>query len=327
MRSLALLLVLAPLVLSGCADSHNRFGDAGGDGGLCGPPSSLFCVSACGSDAGYPAVCTGGSWACPPGTRDITTCPPGCVGAPPMPGCVCRGTSWSCEGGVCPAGLNPWDPSDPLRRCTVEGATCSSGTGDACGGGLFCTCHSGLYDCAVAEPDPVCWCGRQPSEGDRCNEEGASCGECCPTPGGTGWPAMQCVEGHWTSAPCPAIECPVFEIECPVDTSTLLGRSCGAEGVTCGDSCCSSAVSCTGGTWVRGPEADCALCSEYACGEGHCRWDQACGSRCGPDDGIQFYCAPLNEGCSDCSCLILDASQRCEMIDGHPHISELGFCG
>lgn len=225
--------------------------------------------------------------------------------------------------------LDPWNPMDPRNACSVEGATCNSGSGDACGAAMFCTCTRGAWNCAVAEPDPVCWCGRQPAEGDRCAEEGASCGECCPTPGGTGWPAMQCVSGHWETSPCPAVECPMVEpiLECPVDTSTLLGRACAEEGAYCGDSCCSSSVECRAGLWVRGPEADCESCNEYACGEGACREDQYCGSRCGPADGIAFYCAPLGFDCHDCSCLVLDASQRCEMIDGHPHVSQLGFCG
>ncbi len=330
MRSSSFLVLLFPLVLAGCADSHGREGDAGpvGDGGACGTAPFLICVSACGSDAGVGPICTGGAWACPPGTRDLSTCPPTCRGAPPGPGCVCVGTSWSCPNTMCPPDINPWNPTDPHSACSPDGAMCSSGGTDVCGSAMSCRCESGHWNCAVAEPDPVCWCGRQPSAGDRCNMEGASCGECCPTPGGTGWPAMQCVSGHWTAATCPAIECAAVARECPADTAILLGTACPTtEGARCGDPCCSDSVTCFDGVWVRGPEADCALCSEYVCGAGHCRADQTCTSRCGPADGIEYFCAPQVSGCNACSCMPPSSISRCEMIDGHPHVSEIGFCG
>lgn len=154
------------------------------------------------------------------------------------------------------------------------------------------------------------------------------CGECCPTAGGTGWPAMECVEGHWTGAACPEIVCPpIEETSCPVDTSTLLGRSCASEDAACGDPCCSNAVRCEGGTWVPGPDADCLTCNSYACGSGLCNDEQYCRGYCGPADGIDYDCLTLPVGCSDCSCLDLPPSYTCTMIDGHPHVRELGFCG
>jgi hypothetical protein len=231
-------------------------------------------------------------------------------------------------GGMCPAGINPWNPSDPLSACSPEGSTCTSGSGDACGSFMSCTCEMGRWNCAVAEADPVCWCGRQPSEGDRCNEEGMSCGECCPTPGGTGWPAMQCSGGHWTAAACPATTCPpVMVPECPAATRALIGTACSFEGQDCGDPCCSSSITCSGGTWQVGPEADCFACLEYACGEGACRTDQTCTGRCGPADGVVYTCVDRDPSCDDCSCLPPSSLTTCEMIDGHPHVSEVGFCG
>lgn len=229
--------------------------------------------------------------------------------------------------GMCPTDFNPWDPTDPRSACSTEGATCTSGSGDSCGSFMSCTCTSGHWNCAIAEADPVCWCGRQPSEGDRCNEEGMSCGECCPTPGGTGWPAMQCVGGHWTAAACPATLCPVIVPECPAETRVLVGSACAFEGQQCGDPCCSSSISCQGGTWQIGPEADCFACLEYACGGGACRTDQTCTARCGPADGIDYTCVDRDPACGDCSCIPLTSTERCEMIDGHPHVSEIGFCG
>jgi len=298
-----------------------------GDGGRCTGSSSLICVSDCGSDFGAPAICSGTSWVCPPGTVDIFTCPPSCWGPPPA-GCTCDGTEWVCPPTMCPPDVNPWNPDHPGNACSPEGATCNGGSSDECGGGLWCTCESGRWNCAVGEPDPVCWCGREPSEGDRCNDDGMTCGECCPTAGGTGWPAMQCVEGHWTSAACPEIVCPAVAVACPVDTSTVLGRPCAIEEASCGDQCCSNAIVCQGGGWVEGIDADCLTCNSYACGGGLCSDDQYCNSYCGPDDGIDYDCQPLPPtDCHECGCLDLPPGHTCTMIDGHPHVRELGFCG
>ncbi len=324
MRSLRSLALLVPLLLAGCPDSHGR-DDAGphGDGGPCSGSSGLICVASCGGDAGLPPICSGGAWVCPPGTVDIHSCPPTCWGPPP-PGCTCRGTEWVCPPRECPADINPWDPDHPGNACTTEGATCRNGGDSPCGGFMSCTCEGGRWTCLVAEPDPVCWCGREPSEGDACSEEGAVCGECCPAPGG--WAAMACHDGAWTTATCPEIVCPV-DVSCPVETSTLLGRSCSVDGAACGDPCCSNAVRCEGGTWVHGPDADCITCNSHECGGGLCNEHQYCNAFCGPADGIDYDCQPLPDGCSDCSCLDLPPSHTCSMIDGHPHVRELGFCG
>lgn len=229
--------------------------------------------------------------------------------------------------GMCPSDINPWNPMDPHSQCTIEGATCTSGSSDACGSFMSCRCETGHWNCAVAEPDPVCWCGRQPAVGDRCSTDGMACGQCCPTPGGNGWPLMTCVAGHWQAAACTA-DCPAPPpFECPADTAPLVGASCWNEGAHCGDACCADSVTCTGGVWIRGPEADCFACTEYACGEGFCRADQTCRSQCGPTDGIEFLCDERDTTCNDCSCIPLTASQRCEMVDGHPHVSETGICG
>ncbi len=326
MRSSTLFL-LCSLAWLGCSESHGRFVDSGvvDDGGECGPSPALFCVSDCGSDAGYAPICSGGAWVCPPGTRDASTCPPTCWGPPP-PGCECVGTEWVCETGTCPPDLNPWDPRDPHNACAAEGAECTSGGTDPCGGGMWCECRGGLWECAVAEPDPVCWCGRQPSEGDRCSEEGAMCGECCPTPGG--WPAMVCEGGHWTPALCPDVECaPVPAVSCPANTSSVIGHACDVEGASCGDPCCDDAIVCRGGRWEPGPVADCVWCPAWTCGDGACHSNEYCHRSCGPTDGIVYTCEPTPESCSSCDCIPLWGTQRCEMVDGHPHVIDLGFCG
>lgn len=250
----------------------------------------------------------------------------GCAGPRPGDTCACVGGEWRCERMACPPDLNPWDPRDPRGACGVEGAECSSGGPDACGSAMFCTCTRGRWSCAVAEPDPVCWCGREPSEGDRCSEEGATCGECCPTPGGTGWAPMQCVGGHWTAAGCPAIVCPPVEASrCPADTAAALGDPCAPEGASCGHACCDDAIVCEGGAWRPGPVADCAYCPAFECGDGACHGAQLCHHGCGPDDGPVFTCDPLPDDCESCDCVPLWGTQRCETIDGHPHVYDL--CG
>jgi len=203
-------LVLSCLLLAGCSSSHGTGPDAGRplDGASCAGDPDLFCVDLCGSDVGHSPVCEDGVWRCPGGTRDAESCPPGCVGPPPGPGCECVGAAWSCDDGVCPDTVRPYEREHPDNRCTDEGATCRAGDG-GCGTNLFCTCEGGRWDCLVASPDPACWCEIEPRLGSRCVEEGASCGTCCPGPGE--WGPMTCEDGRWVDAPCPPIEC---EHEC-----------------------------------------------------------------------------------------------------------------
>jgi len=138
---------------------------------------------------------------------------------------------------------------------------------------------------------------------------------------------MECVGGHWTTAACPEIVCPPVTPECPVDTAASIGSPCGFDGQVCGNACCGSAITCTGGVWQPGPDAACACEPGFECGWGSCTSGQLCDSRCGPDDGIDFHCIALPEGCADCGCIPLAERQSCEMIDGHPHVSDGGFCG
>jgi hypothetical protein len=305
-------LALSIFLVSSCAGSHDRGGDDGGrsDAGPdeCGSPPFIICVSDCSVDAGVGPVCTDGAWACPRGTRDLARCPPTDL--------------------RCPEGIDPWNPDHPGNACTSEGARCTSGGPDACGAAMFCDCTGGRWSCAVAEPDPVCWCGREPALGDRCSEEGASCGECCPTPGGTGWPAMQCVDGHWAPGDCPDLVCPPLGVICPADAPRAEGTPCSASpGALCGDACCGTAITCVDGIWQHGPDAACACGDGFRCGDGTCRVDQLCHRGCGPDDGIDHTCRSLPADCRDCSCIPLWGTEACEMIDGHPHVRDLTPCG
>jgi hypothetical protein len=331
---IGLALSLTLLSLAGCSASHVSEGDAGprpdapGSDAACVGSSSLICVPGCGGDAGLPPICVSGAWQCPPGTVDLSTCPPACHGPQPGPGCVCRGTEWSCVSTTCPADIDPW--GSPGTPCAVEGEHCTSGGSDACGSAMFCDCQMGHWNCAVAEPDPVCWCGREPSPGDRCNEEGASCGECCPTPGGTGWEPMTCVDGHWQPGACPEIVCPTFPASCPVSRASALGTSCPSEGEICGNPCCGTGFMCSGGAWNEGPDVDCVVCDPsgtFACGDGTCERGQACAAECGPTDGIVHSCAILPDGCTSCDCATPPPGAACEMRDGHPFFTMLGFCG
>lgn len=187
---------------------------------------------------------------------------------------------------------------------------------------MRCECTGGRWNCLVAEPDPACWCGREPTEGGACNEEGMTCGACCPTPGVAAFGPFACVDGHWASQPCPDLVCPT--LACPA--VRVLGTSCVSDGQVCGDVCCSS-QQCIGGVWAPGPDADC-LCDTsrtYACGDGSCTTDRACIATCGPTDRIAYVCEPLPAGCTSCECAPWPR-EFCEERDGHVFVSGGGEC-
>lgn len=217
----------------------------------------------------------------------------------------------------CPAEINPY--MEPYVACAPSGATCSESS--VCGSALFCDCVEGLWNCSFAHPDPVCTCGREPSEGDPCSEEGASCGECCPTGGAPDWAPMMCIGGTWQALGCPPVECPAAQGSCPVNPHEHIRDDCNQEGLVCGNACCGTAIECNRGTWVAGPDAECLCDPGRACGPGTCRGDQYCVQSCGPADGPEFLCESLPEGCLDCSCIPVDPGfARCEMVDGAPTI-------
>lgn len=334
-RSALLAVTLVLTLVAGCSSgsSHVR-DDAGGDAratgdGGCSGTAPIFCAYSCGSDASAYPICVAGEWQCPPGTVDPSSCPPTCWGPPPGTDCVCDTAAtppgWLC-GSECPDGIEPWSPDAPGNVCAVEGRTCSSG-GSVCGAGMFCECERGRWSCAVAEPDPACWCGREPEPGSPCTEEGASCGACCPTAGSPAFGPFTCLGGSWQLADCPAIECPAAEEPaCPA--VHVLGAPCASEGQLCGNPCC-SAIVCTGGVWGPGPEVGCACdpSSTFACGAGSCTTDRACASHCGPDDGIEHACLALPTGCTSCACAPVRPGTICEERDGHVFLREAGLCG
>ena len=261
------------------------------------------CVAQCGGADGFiAAICVGTEWVCPPGAFDSAFCT-----------------------GPCPEGIEPRNPDAPGSACSFEGATCSEGT--QCGSALFCTCEAGSWNCAIAEPDPACWCERAPTAGEPCLlEPGVQCGTCCPTLAGPNWPSMSCQDGVWEHTPCPDVECPELLLECPVEVSGLLGTRCAHEDQSCGEPCCGS-VQCRGGVWQPGPALGCACEASPTCGEGRCTRRESCQSRCGPDDGVEFLCVALPAGCENCACMPLGVGQRCEMIDGQVRIFGDEFCG
>ncbi len=322
----ALFFAFAALALGcTCAESHGR-DDAGlraGDTGPCGETGRM-CVY-CGGDVLMSPVCEGGAWRCPAGMRFRDECPPDTCWGPPPPGCSCVGGRWDCEPPdptECPPGINPWRADDPANACGVEGATCRSGGSDPCGGAMGCECHDGRWTCWVAEPDPVCWCGRTPSEGDRCAEEGASCGaDCCSGIGG-----FRCVGGHWRGVDCGPSDC--ARERCPAVRPP--GSPCDAEGLVCGDVCC-GADECRGGRWTAAPGADC-FCDPartFDCGTGSCTEGSACTMleyRCGTTASGTFACTPIPEGCRDCSCVPAQPERTCEVVDGRVQLHDVSRC-
>lgn len=308
------LVLVLPFLVFACADSHGNDPDASSvdagsdtseleDTGGCnhdGPRPS--CTNECADGDGVlTTVCVEDQWVCPPGTVDVSTC-----------------------SGGCPAGIDARDPDAPGSACSTEGATCSEGT--QCGSAMFCTCESGRWNCGVAEPDPVCWCGREPEVGDACNGEAPECGQCCPTAEGPNWPPMSCVDGAWQPTACEEIACPEVLLECPVDIESVLGTACVHDAQSCGNPCCGS-IQCNGGIWERGPLLGCACELAPACGSGSCTAQQSCNVRCGPDDGSEYYCRQLPEGCDSCECAPLLPGQTCEMIEGRVHVNENEICG
>lgn len=73
------------------------------------------CAQACGSDALIEAVCEGLAWSCPPGSVDVTTCPPDtCWGKAP-PDSECKAGQW-----ICKAGWIQLYPNAPCVEATCE---------------------------------------------------------------------------------------------------------------------------------------------------------------------------------------------------------------
>jgi hypothetical protein len=220
MRSTALgapvlFLALTLAAAAGCDASHMRGDDAGfradvevtTDAGACAAPAPfLICVSACGSDAGRPPECIGGRYQCPPGTVDLSTCPPFCMGAPPGPDCRCEPPRWVCPTPVpsplaCPVEL---EPSLGLG-CGVEGQTC----GDPC-------CEPTLAcDGGVWGPGPIADC--------------AWCDESQFFPCGPG----RCGRGQACQTDCGPTDAPVFSCQVLVDDC----GGCGCVEVPPGSTC------------------------------------------------------------------------------------------
>lgn len=313
----------ALVVLLGCANSHGRDTDAGSDdpdsghGRTCLMPSRVFCVESCVTDIYMTPECRDGVWECPDRTFDVALCPPGCGGPPPAGDCECGPSGWECVEPGCPDGIDPWDPSDPANVCSPEGRHCEN-VGGECGGAMFCECTSGRWECAVAEPDPACFCGREPTEGGPCVSEGEVCGACCPT---DGWEPMVCEGGRWAPAVCPDVDCEPVAGSCSVNPRDEIGERCDIEGQECGDECCGDSTVCRDGRWTLGRELLCFACFSFECGEGACHDPQYCLTGPGPDDGGVSVCSSLPPGCHDCSCIPLRGGYVCEMVDGHPHVS------
>lgn len=227
----------------------------------------------------------------------------------------------------CPSGINPWaPPGDPANACSPEGRTCRSGGSSPCGGAMGCECVEGSWQCWVAEPDPVCWCGRTPSEGDPCNTEGDSCGEgCC-----TGIGGFRCVGGHWRGVDCDPTDCE-SEPRCPA--MRPIGGGCSDEGLSCGDPCCVTPDICRGGRWEAGEGLMCLICPEegesFSCGGGDCPGGTACTMlelRCGTSGAATYVCTPLPAGCHDCGCVPAVEDRACEVVDGRVTLREISYC-
>lgn len=173
-RALLLLTLSLSLTLAACPATNDPSTDGGGvgdgcipchhDGGMVDPPEdapppprdaescdapTFACASGCGSDALDVPLCVDGELTCPPGTIDLRTCPPTCVGPPP-PDCTCEivgeTARWNCDPVACPADATAGG------SCEDEGAVCGECEGE---GGSILTCSEGGWvdtPCAGVEP-------------------------------------------------------------------------------------------------------------------------------------------------------------------------------
>lgn len=211
---------------------------------------------------------------------------------------------------TCPSDLPVWNGN---TSCEHEGQNCSAGSPSVCGSAYSCNCHLGFWTCAIAEPDPACWCGRYPSLGSECNTEEQE----CPSPASCdpSRPNLVCQSGHWIADPLNNELCAPPTV-CPADADLVLGDPCATEGTLCSRTlCCElptvpghelshASLVCDGGVWVDARiEADCIpeipMCNVFLCGTGFCMTDEICVQSCGPADGPQFDCyrvSPLDCG-------------------------------
>jgi hypothetical protein len=197
-----LIWLLLSLAACGSSVSSTTTGTGGSGGEGC-TGSAFACAQFCGSDF-FPAQaeCQGGSWVCPGGTVDPSTCPPGtCFDAPgaacnycvdsvitcqPTLACAgaCNGTICS----VCPEGGVP---------DVIAGCDCTCDAGAFVCKGLQAGCCNQDADCAatgqgavcathVCKPPPAapgCWTSAQCPQGQTCTGVGVCpCGADCLLP-------------------------------------------------------------------------------------------------------------------------------------------------
>jgi len=106
------------------------------------PTAPITCVQGCGSDYLASPTCSAGTWSCPDGFIDISTCPPGtCFGAP-LPCEICGPDGWACQ---------------PEETCagSCDGIVCAEcpagGTGTVTLGACSCSCDdSAQFTCSLA---------------------------------------------------------------------------------------------------------------------------------------------------------------------------------
>lgn len=216
-------------------------------------------------------------------------------------------------------------PQDP-GRCSITGDECSSTGG--CGWATSCECDGAQWHClqavGICPPDIECSPGVRAM--DPCSVDGDRCGSCCGSTHQAGFGPFVCRNGQWTPDGdlCADVRCG-GETLCPVDPENYVGTSCrNFVRQSCGDPCCGSAwIVCEESTWVvPSVEPGCpeTPCPTNTCGRGQCNADEACVIGCGPTDGIAYGCRELPEGCSDCGCIALEASESCQMVNGFPQI-------
>jgi len=156
-----------------------------GSNGVC-TGQQVMCLHGCGSDWIAQAECHGGTWECPAGTVDQSTCPTGACGGPPLPGEVCGPGGWQCAPTAsalqtCASTMCAECPTTPIGasngcqcQCDANGAYvcsklpvgCCQADAD-CGDFAYVPCVNGV--CTAPLTNGGCWNDVQCGSGKRCD--------------------------------------------------------------------------------------------------------------------------------------------------------------
>lgn len=264
-------------VVLGCGEGAPEGGAIDPDAGPC-HGLDFFCVPSCGSTENVPPVCSGGLWACPPGsvTADsCTTCPAQphgcCKGDGTLANASCVAGKWVCPPGAVIFGTGSCKPPDvcapllpcaPGQYCKVPDLSCGAATRPG-------SCVPVPTACP-GDDAPVCGC------------DGVTYGnECAASAGGTDVSTTAACKPPAATFRCGPRFCRVRDEICR--KTTTLASSVAPDSYAC----VPQAPSCLAGCNTD-PNNRCSLCETCAPGK-------KCGFTCGsdPSGGRTLDCTVL----------------------------------